>query len=275
MYFNNTLKFLVVVGLLSVGVGVGLKVVNNFSQSVAPEVKLISTVPVVNNTVASTTQHVSGNYKTSELSLPGNRFVYVTGVIGEANSTEIAKQILLLGRTSEPITLIINSPGGSVLDGAQIISAMEAARGPVNTLCVSLCASMAAMIHQYGTHRLMINRSILMFHPAAGGMEGTLEQQNSRLTLFKSFIGKMEQNVAKRAGVSFAEYKLRSNVELWLDAEDSLAQHYADQIVFVRGADANKIYPNRFDDVQVNRKVNPANPQLVPGIPNIPRLDWF
>lgn len=209
----------------------------------------------------------------TELNISGHRQVYVTGEINEGNSPLIAKQILVLGKTSEPMTIILNSPGGSVFDGAAIISAIEAAKGPVNTLCVQLCASMAAMIHQYGTNRLMLNRSVLMFHPAAGGVQGTLDQIGSRYTLFKSFIGKMEENVARRAKISFAEYKQRATVELWIDAEDSVNQGFADKIVFVRGDDASKLYQEAPPSIETGKSTQiPFNPN---GAPVKPRIDWF
>jgi ATP-dependent Clp endopeptidase proteolytic subunit ClpP len=209
----------------------------------------------------------------SELNIAGPRQVYITGEINEVNSPVIAKQILAFGKSSEPMTIIINSPGGSVFDGALILSAIEAAKGPVNTLCVQMCASMAAMIHQYGTNRLMLNRSVLMFHPAAGGVSGTLDQIGSRYNLFKSFIGKMEQNVATRAKISFNEYKQRATIELWIDAEDSVNQGFADKIVFVRGQDASKLFQEAPASVETGKVPKiPLNPT---GVPVVPRIDWF
>lgn len=184
-----------------------------------------------------------GNFiKLKEVDLSADRQVYIQGVIEASNSYAAVKQILDLGKSPEPIYIILNSPGGSVLDGAMVISAMEAAKGPVNTICVSMCASMAAMIHQYGTKRYMYDRSVLMFHPAAGGFEGTLDQMNSRLNLFKNYTLKLEQNVARRSGISWETYKAKSLVELWIDAEDSLSQGFADNIVYARGSNSEKLF---------------------------------
>lgn len=177
-----------------------------------------------------------------EYDLSGSRQVYITGVIDELNSPEIAKQILALGKDPQPMTIVINSPGGSVVDGAEIISAMEAAKGPVNTLCVQICASMAAMIHQYGTHRLMIDRSLVMFHPATGGVQGEVDKSYSRLTTLRNYIGEMEQNVAKRMNTSYLEYKAHSGVEMWLPAREAIKRGAADSIVYVRGTAGAKLY---------------------------------
>lgn len=217
--------------------------------------------------------------KTTQLDLSQNREVYIYGEIDENNSPNIARQILELGKDSKPINILINSPGGSVLDGALIISAMEAASGPVNTICVQLCASMAAMIHQYGTHRLMLNRSLLMFHPASGGVQGETDKMYSRLSTFKAYIGKMENNVAKRSKMTYEAYKAKSGVEWWVDAEDSIAVGLSDGIVYVRGSAASKVFlENKVIATKGNVYILPKTPtpKTFPVVvPERPQFFWY
>src|SRR5258706_433270 len=144
--------------LIAAGI-VGLK-----KDSASEEVFKPSTIAVQDNILrpdtANTLVHMEparSSIVLKEHDLTGDRQVYIYGVIDETNSPQIAQQILTLGKDAKPMTLVINSPGGSVIDGAEIISAIEAAKGPVNTLCVQICASMAAMIHQYGAQRLMLD----------------------------------------------------------------------------------------------------------------------
>ena len=182
-------------------------------------------------------------YKLSQLEI-NDRVVYLYGEINEMSAPYVTEQILKLGESSEPMYIFIDSPGGSVISGAAIVSAIEAAKGPVNTVCIQLCASMAAMIHQYGTNRLMLNRAFLMFHPASGGVEGEVDKSFSRLGTMRRFIGKMEENAAFRSKTSYDDYKRRSGVELWLDAEDAYNDKFTDKIVFIRGSDSEKIFNN-------------------------------
>jgi ATP-dependent Clp protease protease subunit len=191
-----------------------------------------------------------------ELNLDDSRQVYVYGVIDETTAPQVAQQILELGKDPSPINVLINSPGGSVLDGAEIISAMQAAKGPVNTVCVQICASMAAMIHSYGTKRLMIDRSFVMFHPATGGVEGEVDKMYSRLGSLKEYIGDMELNAANRAGMSYDDYKFHSGVEMWLSSRNAIKNGFADDIVFVRGSEANKLFLNTQQTMKyVNKKL--------------------
>jgi ATP-dependent Clp protease protease subunit len=202
-----------------------------------------------------------GKYKVSQLDL-NSRIVYIYGEINESSAPLVASSILKLSSSSEPMYIFIDSPGGSVISGAAIISAMEAAKGPVNTVCVQLCASMAAMIHQYGTNRLMLNRAFLMFHPASGGVDGEVDKAFSRLGTMRRFIGKMEENVATRSSISYDDYKRKSGVELWLDAEDAFNSKFADKIIYIRGSDAEKLFNN--PAVAPSDNKGPTIPFVVP-----------
>lgn len=233
---NFTVVSLIVAGLVTLGV-----TVNNVAHKTNEEHKTVTTssVPSINNEVSANKQVLQ------KLNIVNDRTVYIYGEINGSHGPEIATKILSLGDSKEPMYVFINSPGGSVLVGATIISAIEAAKGPVNTICVQLCASMAAMIHQYGTQRLVMGHSILMFHPASGGgPDGEVDKQFSELNFFKRFIGKMEANAASRAKITYKEYKYLSGTELWLDSEDAVSSNFADKTVYLTGEDVVKLSPS-------------------------------
>lgn len=158
----------------------------------------------------------------------------VVGIFDEITSDTlpVATRISMLSNNNEPTILLINSPGGSVLDGAQIISAMQASRTPVYTVCMQLCASMAAIIESYGAKRLVVDRSILMYHNASiNGMGGRVPDIYSRLNMLDRYVKKMDAYIAKRVGISLDEYLNMQSNELWLDAEDAVNKNFADAIV--------------------------------------------
>jgi ATP-dependent Clp protease protease subunit len=145
--------------------------------------------------------------------------------IREANSNKPGK----------PIFLLLDSPGGSVLDGARIISTMQASKAPVYTVCLQICASMAAMILEYGKERYAVDRAIIMFHPASVGamVQGELDKVVSRFTFLQRYVDKMDIYTAQRAGTTYAEFKAKTSRELWIDAEDALASNLIDKVVRV------------------------------------------
>jgi len=170
--------------------------------------------------------------KVQNLSIKQEQIIKVFGPIGN-NAESIAKNIIRLSKKGKPIYLLMNSPGGSVMDGALIISAMESVKVPVYTVTTGMCASMCQIIHQYGTKRLMVNRTILMAHPASGGVQGTLQQMDALLGMITKYVDKFDRHIAKRAGIPFEKYKAMIVSELWLDAEDAMKLGFVDAIVSV------------------------------------------
>lgn len=184
-------------------------------------------VNVVNNkTVAAT----SKKKVVTNLNLSEEQVVYITDTIDEG-AEKIAEEITKKSKKGKPLYLLISSPGGSVMDGALIISAIEASSVPVYTVCKNLCASMAAVIFSYGTERYMVDRSILMFHPAAGGVRGTLEEMQSLLGTITLYVNKMNYYIAQRANLTPEVFQTMWVSQLWMDAETSLQKKFSDKIV--------------------------------------------
>jgi ATP-dependent Clp endopeptidase proteolytic subunit ClpP len=170
--------------------------------------------------------------KVTKLDVPSNRLVTIFGAIS-GNGIQIAQQITALDNGKDKTYILTTSPGGSVLTGAAILSAIEASDSPVVTICSVMCASMAALIHQFGDERYMVNRSMLMFHQAHGGMEGDLERMRRQLEFIMQFVKRIEEQIARRMGISVEEYKKRSDNELYVESEEAVKQRLADKLVVV------------------------------------------
>lgn len=167
-----------------------------------------------------------------KLKTPENRTLLLLGFIG-GNAVKTADMIRKLNQedNKSPIYLMITSPGGSVLHGSVLLSAIQSSQAPVYTICNILCASMAAIIHQYGHQRMQVDRSLLMFHPASGGAQGEVDKMFSMIKTIKRLIDKMNYEIAKRANLTELEFKALWSDELWIDAEDSTVQNFNDVIV--------------------------------------------
>jgi ATP-dependent Clp protease protease subunit len=127
--------------------------------------------------------------------------------------------------------LILDSPGGSVFDGARLLSYIE--ENGVNTVCVGMCASMAAHIHAHGKVRYMVDRSVLMFHNASGGVQGTLPQMISTLSFIGRFVQKLDNYVISRSKWTAEEFTAKMHRDLYIDAEDSIEAGLADKLLSI------------------------------------------
>lgn len=207
-----------------------------------------------------------------KIKLDTARTIYISGEITNNIDSAIGSLKEMDKASNSPIYVLLDSPGGSVVDGAAFISAIESSRAPVYTVCVKVCASMAAMIHQYGTKRYMVDRAVLMFHRASWGVEGTIDQMQTRSDWFNRYTSKIEAHVAKRSGVSLEAYINQAKGEIWIDAEDATNKHLNDSIVSIDSngtSDARLLF--QADPDQFFRKIKKDDND---SDENIKKLQW-
>ena len=105
-----------------------------------------------------------------------DRVVFLSGEITDnVANTVIAQLIFLEGKDPDKdISMYINSPGGSVSAGMAIFDTMNYIKCDVNTICVGMAASMAAVLLASGTpgKRFCLPNSEVMIHQPLGGAQG-------------------------------------------------------------------------------------------------------
>lgn len=94
----------------------------------------------------------------------------------EGVSASIVAQLLFLeaDAPSKPISLYINSPGGSVTAGLAIYDTMTYIASPVTTICLGQAASMGSLLLAGGApkKRFALPHSTIMVHQPSGGYSG-------------------------------------------------------------------------------------------------------
>ena len=109
--------------------------------------------------------------------------IYLFGVIDTAMAARVIPQMHYieqkmidenLPKEERVLTLLINSPGGSVSDGLAIYDTMNMLECQVRTICVGLAASMGAFLLSSGSKgmRLALPHSEILIHQPLGGAQG-------------------------------------------------------------------------------------------------------
>ena len=103
--------------------------------------------------------------------LLNSRVLLLEGEVNDVTCNGLIKSMLVLEHQSatEPITLIINSPGGSVTAGLALIDTMQSLDCPVITVGEGVVASMAAVILACGDHRQVYRHTQVLIHQLMGG----------------------------------------------------------------------------------------------------------
>ncbi|KAM5356581.1 hypothetical protein ACJ41O_003227 [Fusarium nematophilum] len=121
------------------------------------------------------------------------RIICLNGEINDYMSASIVAQLLWLESDTpdKPITMYINSPGGSVTSGMAIYDTMTYIKSPVSTVCIGGAASMAAILLAGGEagKRFSLPHSSIMIHQPLGGTRG----QASDILIYANQIQKIRE----------------------------------------------------------------------------------
>lgn len=123
-----------------------------------------------------------------------NRMVFIDDVITDSLASNVTKQLMYLASVSnDDITLVINSPGGSVTAGLAIYDTMSGISCDVSTVCLGMAASMGAFLLAAGTKgkRYATPNSEVMIHQVMGGASG----QAVDVQIAAHRIGRMKDNL--------------------------------------------------------------------------------
>lgn len=160
------------------------------------------------------------------------RRVYLVGEINDASAMEVVMQLDYLAASSDgEITLVINSPGGSVTAGLAIIDAMERA-GAVSTLVTGMAASMAAVIAACGAkgRRFVTPMAEVMIHQPLGGISGQATEIENTARRILGIKRRMSALLAQKTGQT--ERKITADCERdhYLSAEEAVRYGLADEV---------------------------------------------
>ena len=144
-----------------------------------------------------------------------------------------------LGRWSRrspgtPITVIFNSPGGSVLDGFALYDYLRLLRGAghhVTTLALGRAASMGAVLLQAGDHRAIGANAFMLVHEVSAGSTGKVSELEDSVEFTRRLQARMLAILAERSSLTPRQIQTRwARKEWWLDAGEVLAAGLADEI---------------------------------------------
>lgn len=167
-----------------------------------------------------------------------DRIIFLTGEINFHVANSIVAQLLYL-ETKDPskdIYFYINSPGGSVSDGLAILDTMNYVKCDINTICVGMAASMAAVLLAAGEKgkRFSLPNSEVMIHQPLGGAQG----QASDIAITAEHIIKIKKKINKMlsdfTGQTIEKITADSERDFYMDAEQAIQYGLIDKVFVSR-----------------------------------------
>ena len=134
----------------------------------------------------------------------------------------------------EPIYLVLDTPGGSVGAGLDLIEALTGLDREIRTV-TTFAASMGFITAQSLGKRYITETGILMSHRARGGVQGQIPGElNVRAAFWTNYLKETDKRVAKRLGITDDQLLIAHYDEWWISGSQSIALKAADEVVKIR-----------------------------------------
>jgi ATP-dependent Clp protease protease subunit len=127
-----------------------------------------------------------------------------------------------------PLTLRLNSPGGSVFDAVAIYNALQRHAGTVTVSIDGIAASAASYIAMAGDKIIMPENAFLMIHDPSGMVMGTAGDMRAMAEALEKIGASLNKGYAAKSGKSEKDIAALMAAETWFDAADALDMGFVD-----------------------------------------------
>lgn len=150
-----------------------------------------------------------------------------------ANIIKKARELDARIPSGDALYLVINSPGGSIEDGLELIENLSNLKRPVITINL-FSASMGFQTAQALGDRYITKMGTLMSHRATGGFYGQMPGSlGTRYAFYLKRVLTLDQNAVRRSKGKLTKesYATLIQDEYWCNGQDCIDQGLADKIV--------------------------------------------
>ncbi len=165
------------------------------------------------------------------------RRIFISAPVDNSLAKEVIRKLWYLEfqDPGKPITLVINSPGGSVDDGFAIWDQAKLISSPVYTLVTGLAASMGSVLSLCAAPKKRFataNARIMIHQPM---ISGVIQGQATDLDIQAKEILKTRDKLiniyVEHTGKDYETIKLAIDRDTWMTAEEAKKYGLIDQIV--------------------------------------------
>jgi ATP-dependent Clp protease, protease subunit len=165
-----------------------------------------------------------------------DRIVFLGDQITDDTANLVTAQLLFLESEDpgKPISLYINSPGGSVTSALSMYDAMQYVSAEVSTICLGMAASGGSLLLAGGApgRRMALPNSLILIHqPWSGGMQGKATELEVHAREILRQRDLLVQIYARHSGRTVDQVALDMDRDNFMTAEQALEWGLIDQIV--------------------------------------------
>lgn len=128
----------------------------------------------------------------------------------------------------QPVTVLINSPGGDVFEGIAIYNLLRMHQGEVTVQIVGLAASAASIIAMAGDRIEIARGGFVMIHNAWVAARGNRHDMRDVADYLEPFDAALREVYAARSGLDDGEIETLMDAETWMTASTAVEKGFAD-----------------------------------------------
>ena len=162
--------------------------------------------------------------------------IFLTGEITDEVANTFVQEFLYLKEKGEPVTIYINTPGGSISAGLIIYDLIQAATDlEIHMVCVGGALSMGAILlagGQKGRRHILPHAQVMLHEPRiASGIVGSVTSIQSLSESMIHTKKMMNEILLKHTGRSRKEIEKVTRSDCFMNAEQSVAFGICDDIL--------------------------------------------
>jgi ATP-dependent Clp protease protease subunit len=164
------------------------------------------------------------------------RIIFLGSPVDDHVASLIVAQMLFLESEDpeKPVTLYINSPGGSVTAGMAIYDTMQLIRPEVKTFCVGLAASMGAVLLAAGAdgkRYTLPNSRVLIHQPMSYGIGGQATDIDIHAREILRTRARLNEILALHTKQPLEQIEKDTDRDYWMSAEEACTYGIIDEVI--------------------------------------------
>ena len=163
-----------------------------------------------------------------------DRIIIISDEINDNNANIVVAQLLYLDSINhDDISLYINSPGGSITAGMAIYDTMNFIKSDVSTICIGMCASMAAFLLSSGKKgkRFALPNSEVMIRQPLGGAQGRATEIKIAAERIIKLKNKLNKLLSNQTGKDIKTIEQDTERDHFLSADEALEYGLIDKVL--------------------------------------------
>jgi len=162
------------------------------------------------------------------------RTILLTGEVDKDLSEKVIRHLLLLESISaDPITILIDSPGGDVYAGFSIFDMIRFIKAPVHIVGMGLVASAAALILLAvpKDRRHGLPNSSYLIHQPLSGIQGVATEIEIHARELEKTKERLNEIIAEATGQSMERVSRDTDRDYWMNAKEASTYGLIENIV--------------------------------------------